>query len=83
MDHLYPLKRPSNVTVKTKDKSYTCNVDLPMGEPEHPFNERDIINKFHDLNPKVDLDVLKTINKLESCNMRDIMDLLNNEFKQI
>lgn len=83
MDHLYPLKRPSNVTVKTKYKSYTCNVDLPMGEPEHPFNEMDIINKFHDLNPKVDLDVLKTINKLESYKMRDIMDLLNNEFKQI
>ena len=83
MEHLYPLKRPSNVTVKTKNKSYTCNVDLPMGEPENPFNKMDITNKFHDLNPKVDLDVLKTINKLESCNMRDMMDMLNREFKQI
>jgi len=81
MDHLYPTKRPSNVTVATKDESYNCRVDLPMGEPEHPFDEMDMVNKFHDLNPKVDLNVLKTINKLESYKMRDLMDILNKEFK--
>jgi 2-methylcitrate dehydratase PrpD len=81
LDHLYPLKRPSKVTVTTDNEYYNCRVDLPMGEPEQPFHENQLINKFHDLNPKVDPDVLKTINKLESYNMRDLMDILNRKFK--
>ena len=52
-----------------------------MGEPEHPFDERNLTNKFHELNPNVDLDVLNTINELESFKMRDFMDTLNREFK--
>jgi len=80
INHLYPLKRPANVTVETKDNLYTCRVDLPMGEPENPLDEIDMVNKFHKLNPKVDLDVLIAINKLESYEMRDLMEILNNEF---
>ncbi len=71
MNHLYPVKRPSRVTVMTKDNLYTCIVDLPVGEPENPLNETDIQKKFHELNPKVDLDALKDINKLESYKMRE------------
>ena len=31
MERLYPLKRPSEVTVKTKNESYTCRIDLTGG----------------------------------------------------
>jgi len=80
MNQLYPLKRPSSVTIETKDNIYTCRVDLPMGEPENPLDEIYILNKFYELNPKVDLDVLKAINKLESYKMKDLMKILNKEF---
>ena len=81
MDNLYPTKRPSKVIIKTKNKSYTCRVDLPMGEPEYPFNKHDLIKKFHDINPKVDMDVLNIIDELESYKMGDLMNILNHEFK--
>ena len=51
-----------------------------MGEPENPLDEIYILNKFYELNPKVDLDVLKAINKLESYKMKDLMKILNKEF---
>ncbi len=80
MTHFYPEKRLSKVTVTTKNESYSCKVDLPIGEPENPLKQQNILNKFHDLNQEVDLDVLKTINELESYKMRDLMDILNKEF---
>ena len=83
MDRLYPELRPSKVTITTDNNSYTSRVDLPMGEPEHPFDEKNITNKFHDLNPMIDLDVLNNINVLESFEMRDLMDTLNREFKVV
>ncbi len=81
MDKLYPTKRPSKVIIETKNKSYACQVDLPMGEPEYPFNKHNLIKKFHDINPKVDVNVLNTIDELESYKMIDLMNILNNEFK--
>ncbi len=81
MDKLYPLKRPSKVNISTKNDSYTCSVDLPMGEPEHPFNQHEILEKFHYLNPKVDREVLGIIDELESYKMRELMNILNKEFK--
>jgi 2-methylcitrate dehydratase PrpD len=80
MESLYPLKRPSEVTVTTKNESYTCRIDLPVGEPENPIDQQNLIKKFHDINPEVDLDVLDVINELESYNMSDLMNFLNNEF---
>jgi 2-methylcitrate dehydratase PrpD len=52
-----------------------------MGEPEHPFNQQEILEKFHNLNPNVDLEVLKIIDELESYKMGDLMKILNKEFK--
>ena len=51
-----------------------------MGEPENPIDEQNLIKKFHDINPKVDLYVLDVINELESYNMSDLMNILTNEF---
>ncbi|MCE7697667.1 MAG: MmgE/PrpD family protein [Methanobacterium paludis] len=89
-DELYPLMRPSDVTIITTNKmdgiyckTYNKRVDLPRGEPENPFKKDVIIEKFHDLNPEVDLDVLKVIDNMESYKMGDLMDILNEEFKLI
>ena len=82
MNHYYPSKRPSEVIVTTKNRSYTSKIDLPLGEPENPFNQTYLLNKFHDINPKVDLNVLKSIEKLETYQMRDLMNILNREFRE-
>ena len=81
MDELFPSKRPSKVEVVTHNNVYNCRVDLPMGEPEHPFSQQEILEKFHNLNPNVDLDVLEIIDELESYKMGDLMKILNKEFK--
>ncbi len=46
MERLYPLKRPSKVTVTTKNESYTCRIDLPVGEPENPIDQQNLIKKI-------------------------------------
>jgi 2-methylcitrate dehydratase PrpD len=82
MNHLYPSKRPSEVMVITKNRVYTSKIELPLGEPENPFNQQYLLNKFHNINPKVDLNVLKSIDKLETYRMRDLMNILNREFRE-
>lgn len=77
---LYPGKRPSEITVVTNKKKYISKVNLPKGEPENPFSYNEIVDKFHYLNPKVDLDILNLVNELESYKMNDIMEILNNAF---
>ena len=81
MDKLFPTKRPSIVTVEAQNDFFTCHVDLPMGEPEHPFDQHEIREKFHKLNPKVDLEVLEIIDELESYRIGDFMKILNKEFR--
>jgi 2-methylcitrate dehydratase PrpD len=83
MDELFPLKRPSIVKVVTENDFYTCRVDLPMGEPEQPFNQQEVLEKFHYLNPKVDVNVLEIIDDIESYKMGDLMKILNKEFNVV
>ena len=80
MDRSIPLKRPSRVEVLTKNNFFTSRVDLPLGEPEKSFDQQEILEKFHYLNPKVDLEALEIINELESYKMGDLMKILNKEF---
>jgi 2-methylcitrate dehydratase PrpD len=77
MDHVYPVKRPAKVLVATKNKTYSANVDLPKGEPENPFKKEDIVYKFQNLNPEIDIDILECIDDLESFKIRDFMDILS------
>ena len=83
IDKLFPSKRPSIVKVVTENNFYTCRVDLPMGEPEQPFNQQEVFEKFHYLNPTVDVEVLKIIDDIESYKMGDLMKILNKEFKVV
>jgi len=81
LDDLYPNKRPSEVTISTKNGSYKKKVCLPKGEPENPFKKEEIIDKFINLNPNVEVNVvIHIIDDLESYNMKDVMNILNKEF---
>lgn len=71
---------------KVRDNQYHVyhrRVNLPRGDPENPFKKEDLTEKFHRLNPEVDVDVLTLIEDLESYKMDEFMDILNNEFKKI
>jgi 2-methylcitrate dehydratase PrpD len=81
LNNLYPQKRPSKVTIKCKDNIYTQRVDLAKGEPENPLRKDELLNKFRNLNPQVDVNCLKIIDDLEDENITEVMDFLNNEFK--
>jgi 2-methylcitrate dehydratase PrpD len=79
LNKLYPLKRPSKVTIKTKNQLYTEMINLPRGEPEKPYNKDEMISKFSDLNPHVDLSVLDYLNHLDSVQIRDLMEVIKRE----
>lgn len=77
MESKYPYKRQSEVSVMANNCYYTENVDLPRGEPENPFKKGEILRKFHDLNPHLNLEVLEIVDDLESYKMRELMMELN------
>jgi len=81
LDHLYPQKRPSKVTIKTTDHIYTERIDLAKGEPENPFTKDELLNKFSSLNPQVDVNILKDLDELEDANINELMNTLNQGFK--
>ncbi|MGC9517640.1 MAG: MmgE/PrpD family protein [Methanomicrobiales archaeon] len=82
-EDLYPEKRPSKVVIKTINKKYDKIFDLPKGEPENPFTKSDIIQKFSRLNPKIDVELLDMINHIENYNMKEFMEILNQEFIRV
>lgn len=79
LDKLYPDKRPSQVTVITKNTNYQARVDLAKGEPEKPYSIADIKNKFIKLNPHLNVEVLEILEDLESYNIRDVMRFFNSQ----
>ncbi len=78
-DVLYPDKRPATVTLNTANGLYYKNVNLAYGEPENPLKKADIIEKFHELNPNVEIEVLERIDNLESYKMNDFMKRFNDD----
>lgn len=82
LDESYPYKRSSKVIIQTGDHSYSERVDLPKGEPENQFTKNELIDKFIELNPCVSIDILQVIDDLENYNMKELMAMLNNEFKK-
>lgn len=80
MEDNYPYKRQSEVSVMADDVYYIGKFDLPRGEPENQFKKSEILNKFHDLNPLVDIEVLDIVDGLESYMMKDVMLELNSKF---
>lgn len=81
LNKLYPQKRPSNVTIKSKGQFYVERIDLPKGEPENPFTKEEILNKFKTLNPQVDMNILTVLEDLEDLDIGNLMYNLNYGFK--
>ena len=82
LDESYPYKRSSNVIIQTVDHSYSECVDLPKGEPENQFTKNELVDKFMELNPNVSVNILDAVDDLENYNMKELMVMLNNEFKR-
>lgn len=81
LDDLYPYKRSSEVIIQTDTHSYTNRVDIPKGEPENQFTKYELINKFNDLNKDINIDILSIRDNLEDYNVKELMIIINNEFK--
>ncbi len=77
LNKLYPQKRPSKLTITTRDHTYTERVDLAKGEPENPFTRNEMLNKFINLNPHVNVNALKVLDHLEDANIKELMNSLN------
>lgn len=81
LDDLYPHKRPSEVMIQTDIQSYYNRVDLPGGEPENQFSKYELLDKFYNLNPEINVDVTDIIDNLENCNIKGLMTMFNNKFR--
>ena len=80
-DELYPDKRPSNVIIKL-DKNFRNGVFqnvtmLPQGDFENPFELKDLLDKFKNLNPQYDISNLTVIDSLEEYTMKYVVQKLN------
>lgn len=71
LSDLVPSKRAAIITINTKSNhSFSIRVDNPLGEPENPMTEQDLINKFVSLAKYAGMETSK-------CNMI-INKVLNN-----
>lgn len=52
-DEIYPNKRGASVKIRTSKGFFTNNVDNPKGEPEFPFSDDELNNKFIQNSKKV------------------------------
>ena len=81
LDKLYPDKRPSNVIIKFDKKLRNGEFQnftlIPKGDIENPFQLRELIDKFKQLNPNYDIDNLIVIDTLENYSMREVIGRLN------
>ena len=80
-DGLYPDRRPSNVIIKL-DKNFRNGVFqnvtmLPQGDFENPFELKDLLDKFKNLNPQYDISNLTVIDSLEEYTMKYVVQKLN------
>ena len=45
-DAAFPAKRSAIVTIETKADTYTYAVDIPKGDPENPYTDDEMKQKF-------------------------------------
>lgn len=81
LDASYPHKRPSEITVETENRVFKHIVDLPYGEPENPLDMHDLNQKFQELNPNVNIELMNNIKQIESKYIPDFMEMLNRNIK--
>ena len=81
LNKLYPDKRPSNVIIKFDKKlrngvfqNFTL---IPKGDFENPFQLRELIDKFKQINPQYDISRLVVIDTIENYLVREVIQRLN------
>jgi 2-methylcitrate dehydratase PrpD len=77
-DEVYPKKRGSSVSVRTGQKTYMHEVDIPKGEPENPWTDDEISEKFFSNAGKVlpeekVVDLHRHIFDIEHVSARELM----------
>lgn len=81
LNELYPNKRPSNVIIKLDDtfrNGIFQNITLlPKGDFENPFQLKDLISKFKELNPDYNINKLTIIDNIEDYSMKYVIEKLN------
>jgi 2-methylcitrate dehydratase PrpD len=80
-DALYPRERGADVCIKTAEKRYRQIISIPKGEPENPFSDDDLINKFiQNVNGCIPLgkeqEIIETIFEIENKNTSSLFGLL-------
>ena len=81
LSKMFPEKRPSNVNItfnqNSKNRVLENTTYLPLGEKENPLTKKDILEKFHTLNPYYDMNKLKIINEMENYTINEIINKIN------
>lgn len=83
LNSTYPEKRPSILIIKLDDHFrngvFQNMTEIPKGDVENPFELRELIDKFKELNPDYDIGKLVLIDNIEDYNMGYVVNLLNRE----
>lgn len=80
-NQLYPQKRPSQIIIKL-DEHFRGGIfqnitSIPRGDYENPFEFKDLIDKFKQLNPDYDISKLVIMDELENHNISYVIKQLN------
>jgi 2-methylcitrate dehydratase PrpD len=80
-DANYPQERGAEVCIKTADEKYHQRNSIPKGEPENPFSDDDLINKFRQnvngcIPPGKEQEIIETIFEIENQNISSLIGQL-------
>jgi len=80
-DDFYPDKRGASVSIETLKDVYTHDLDIPKGEPEFPFSDDELKNKFFQnvknvFSAERITQIQKAIFHMENKPIRELMELV-------
>ena len=80
-DEVYPRERSSRVDVVTSKGTFSHEVRLPKGDPENPFSDEELKEKFSQnarrvLNPERTEEIKKVLFQKEEFRVRELMGLV-------
>jgi 2-methylcitrate dehydratase PrpD len=81
-DKVYPKHRGSRVRLVTPDEAHAAEVELPKGEPENPFSEDELVEKFRmnaskALSPSEVRNIQECVLDLEHSSVRELMNWIH------
>jgi len=76
-DEVYPKKRSSSVSVRTGQETYTHEVDIAKGEPENPWSDEELKDKFF-----INAEKILPVEKIEDLH-NNVFDIENLTVREI